>query len=363
MRIAPGTTSPPLRDRRRTPAQRRSGVLRPSPRWRLGLGCFVGLAGLLCGCAGADDLTPASQRTRRTPTASPTSAAATPTPGGTASAPATTVPAPRTTGRRGHRRDDARAGATGAADPAGSTSAVRLPPVHVPFDYQLGGAYTPPGGTRIVVRDRSDAPLPGAYSVCYVNAYQAQPDELSWWKKEHPTLLLRDTDGDVVVDPDWNEALLDISTEARRAAIRDVVGSWFASCAAKGFDAVEPDNLDSWTRSSGRLRTADAMAMARLLVAEAHGHGLAIAQKNTVEHSATLRAMGYDFATAEECTRYAECDGYARTYADRVLVVEYSRRDLEVACGNPAIGGALSVVLRDTDLLTPSVPGYVRATC
>jgi hypothetical protein len=245
----------------------------------------------------------------------------------------------------------------------GPPSQVTLPPVHVEADYQLGGAYPPSSGTRLVVRDRTAAALPGVYSVCYVNAFQAQPGELSWWRTTHESLLLHDPAGDVVIDPDWGEALLDISTAARRTAIAKIMDGWFAGCADRGFEAVEPDNLDSWTRSRGLLDAEDAVAMAEELVASAHAHHLAIAQKNTVELSTRLRRLGFDFATAEECSRYRECATYATTYQNRVLVVEYRRQDLDAACADPAVGGALSVVLRDVELRTPSQEGYLRATC
>ncbi|WP_344980056.1 hypothetical protein [Streptosporangium fragile] len=37
-----------------------------------------------------------------------------------------------------------------------SAAAVTLPPAHAGFDYQIGGAYPPPTGVRVVSRDRGD---------------------------------------------------------------------------------------------------------------------------------------------------------------------------------------------------------------
>lgn len=68
---------------------------------------------------------------------------------------------------------------------------VRLPPPGGQFDYQLGGSYPPPQGTVIVSRDRTDKPATGAYNICYINAYQTQPEATSWWRQHHPELLLR----------------------------------------------------------------------------------------------------------------------------------------------------------------------------
>ena len=68
-------------------------------------------------------------------------------------------------------------------------------PAGAPFDYQIGGAFAPAAGVRVVSRDRSDQPDRDRYSICYVNAYQAQPQELDWWRAHHPDLLLRDNAG------------------------------------------------------------------------------------------------------------------------------------------------------------------------
>ncbi|WP_292877336.1 endo alpha-1,4 polygalactosaminidase, partial [Microbacterium sp.] len=132
----------------------------------------------------------------------------------------------------------------------------------------------------IVTRDRTDRPAKGAYDVCYVNAYQAQPGEGATWRGANADLVLRDAAGREVIDEDWGEPLLDTSTAAKRARLAAIVGAWIDGCARDGFDAVEPDNLDSWTRSHGMLTANDNLAFAELLAGRAHAAGLAIAQKN-----------------------------------------------------------------------------------
>ena len=43
------------------------------------------------------------------------------------------------------------------------------------WDYQLGGSYTPPAGTRVLIRDRSGVPDKSiAYNACYINGFQTQ---------------------------------------------------------------------------------------------------------------------------------------------------------------------------------------------
>ncbi|MYW67002.1 hypothetical protein GTY65_23445 [Streptomyces sp. SID8379] len=235
------------------------------------------------------------------------------------------------------------------------------PTPNVGFDYQIGGPYRPPSGVRAVSRDRSAKPARGLYNVCYVNAFQAQPDALRRWQRDDPDLLLRDGRGKLVIDEDWDEALFDISTADRRARLAKIVGSWVDGCARDGFQAVEPDNLDSYTRSHGLLDASDAVAFARLLAERAHAAGLAVGQKNTTELLPKHAVVGFDFAVAEECGRYDECGDYASAYDDRVFVIEYRSTDFERACR--ALGSRLSIVLRDVDVRPAGTKGYVRRDC
>ncbi|MCX5251483.1 endo alpha-1,4 polygalactosaminidase [Streptomyces sp. NBC_00201] len=232
---------------------------------------------------------------------------------------------------------------------------LQLPPRRAGFDYQIGGAYPPPPGTRVVSRDRTASPAPGLYNVCYVNAFQSQPDERTSWPSD---LLLRDGQGKVVVDGDWGEALLDIRTPAKRQRVAARVNRWIDGCAAKGFDAVEPDNYDSYTRSRHLLTADDATAFVTLLSRHAHARHLAIGQKNTVELAGLRKRTGLDFAVAEECAEHDECGAYAKAFDDRVLVIEYSDTGLRKA--RTGFGDRLSIVRRDVMVSTPGSDDYVR---
>jgi hypothetical protein len=235
---------------------------------------------------------------------------------------------------------------TAAGSPA--VADVPLPDPARDWAYQIGGASDPAPGVGTVSRDREEAPAPGAYNLCYVNAFQTQPSEKAFWRRPgHRDLVLR-RGGRPVVDGGWGEWLLDTRTPAKRTRIARIVGRWIVSCARDGFDAVEPDNLDSWSRSRGLLDPADNLDLARRLAARAHRVGLAIAQKNAAEVASRGASLGFDLAVAEECGRYDECGRYAAAYDDRVLVVEYRRRDFEAACA--AWGDRLPIVLRDRDV-------------
>ena len=248
------------------------------------------------------------------------------------------------------------AGAGGAAPDGGLP--VRLPPENAAFDYQLGGAYPPPQGVAIVSRDRTESPAPGLYNICYLNGFQTQPGEEGSWDAD---LILRDAQGDPVIDPDWNEMLLDVSTESKRTRIAAVVGGWIAQCAADGFDAVEIDNLDTYSRSGGRITQDNAVAFLALLSARAHAEGLAIAQKNSTEILSRRAEMGTDFAVAEECSRYDECGDYVSVYDNHVLMIEYRDGDFTQGCQD--YGATHSIVRRDLNLVPAGRPAYVFEGC
>lgn len=233
-------------------------------------------------------------------------------------------------------------------------------PVDAPADYQLGGAYQPPPGVQVVARDRADPPA-GTYAICYVNAFQTQPGTARWWRRNHPDLLLR-IRGRVVADPGWpRERLLDIGSARKRRALSRIVTPWIHRCADDGFNAVEFDNLDSFTRSRNVLTAADAAAYARLLVAHAHRVGLATAQKNAAELLPAARSIGWDFAVVEECQVYRECRAFERVYRDAMIEIEYRSDPFAAACR--ARGNRIAVVLRDRGLTRLGRPGYRYRSC
>jgi len=264
-----------------------------------------------------------------------------------------------TTGQGGTGGSSTGQGGSATGTPGGRPM-LTLPPANGTLDYQLGGAYPPPDGVTVLSRDRNDAPASGLYNICYVNGFQIQPDEESFWLNDHPELVLRDQNGDPIVDQDWDEMLLDLSTADKRSAIAAIEADWIAGCASDGFAAVEIDNLDSYSRSQGLLSQDDAVEFMKLLSAAAHGEGLAIAQKNSTELLGRQDEMGTDFAVAEECNRYDECQDYVDVYGDLVFVIEYRQQDFQKGCSDFP---SLSIVLRDLDLVTPSDGGYVYDGC
>jgi hypothetical protein len=241
-----------------------------------------------------------------------------------------------------------------------SPGTIKLPPVNAKLDYQLGGAYTPPAGVQVVSRDREAPIAQGLYNICYINGFQIQPQELTMWQQQHPDLILKGSNGQPVIDADWNEALVDVSTAKKRTDLSAIVGGWIDGCAAAGYNAIEIDNLDSYSRSTGKLTESNCVEAMKLFSDRAHAKGLAIAQKNSSELVPRKAEMGTDFVVAEECNTYNECQTYRDAYGDNVFVIEYVRASFTKGCSQFP---NLSIILRDRNLVMPGNGAYVYDGC
>lgn len=78
-------------------------------------------------------------------------------------------------------------------------------------------------------------------------------------------------------------------------------------CRQKGFDSVDPDNVDGYTNTTGFPLTAgDQLAYDVAIANAAHARGLTVALKNDLDQIPQL--VGYfDWALNEQCFQYQEC--------------------------------------------------------
>ncbi|ANZ43508.1 hypothetical protein BBK82_43115 [Lentzea guizhouensis] len=234
------------------------------------------------------------------------------------------------------------------------------------LDYQLGAAYAPPAGVNLVTRDSTASPAAGLYSICYVNGFQTQPADRDVWLNQRGHLILKDSSGKPIIDPNWpDEFLLDTSTSAKRTELASIIGRTIDTCASKGFKAVEVDNLDSYLRARGKLSVNNNLAYAKLLADRSHSRNLAIGQKNSAEQAERGRSeVGFDFAVSEECHRWEECSSYSDVYGAHVMDVEYTddlRGTFEDVCDDPDTPA--TTTLRDRYLVGPNDPDYAFDHC
>jgi hypothetical protein len=124
-------------------------------------------------------------------------------------------------------------------------------------------------------------------------------------------------------------------------------------CRDKGFDAVEPDNLDGYTNNTGFLLTAeDQLRYNRWLASAAHALGLSIGLKNDPDQMADL-VSDFDWALTEDCFDQGWCAS-ASPFLEAgkaVFAAEYADTgvDFERACAQLQPAG-FSLVLKDREL-------------
>jgi hypothetical protein len=129
-----------------------------------------------------------------------------------------------------------------------------------------------------------------------------------------------------------------------------LIGARMDVCRDKGFDAVEPDNVDGYGNDTGfDLIAEDQLRFNRAVTQLAHERGMAGGLKNDVEQIAELVPHS-DFAVNEECLVYDECEAYAPFVAagEPVLHVEYESGPDPRTCDALAALG-LSSIFKDLD--------------
>ncbi|WP_042373525.1 endo alpha-1,4 polygalactosaminidase [Streptacidiphilus neutrinimicus] len=137
----------------------------------------------------------------------------------------------------------------------------------------------------------------GRRVVCYVNAGSWEPyrPDAGKYPKE---LLGKPLDG-------WpDERWLDIR---RLDLLTPLLAHRLDECRAKGFDGVEPDNVDGYENDTGfPLTAADQLAFDRAVARLAHQRGLAVGLKNDFDQVADL-ASEFDYGVDEQCAELRQC--------------------------------------------------------
>jgi hypothetical protein len=101
----------------------------------------------------------------------------------------------------------------------------------------------------------------------------------------------------------------------------------FQMCAQKGFDAVEPDNIDGYENDTGfTLSAAEQLTYDEWIAQEVHALGMAVFQKNDPDQASQLQPY-FDGELDEECNYYDECSAFAPylTAGKPVLNAEYTQ--------------------------------------
>ena len=126
-----------------------------------------------------------------------------------------------------------------------------------------------------------------------------------------------------------------------------IMGARLDMCRAKGFDAVEFDNMDGYTNKTGFPLTAAQQAYYDAFLANgAHQRGMSAVMKNDLDQVSTLLPY-FDFALNEQCNEYSECGALSQFVAagKPVFNAEYASSTSFCTADNAANFNGLNLAL------------------
>jgi len=124
----------------------------------------------------------------------------------------------------------------------------------------------------------------------------------------------------------------------------------FQMCKTKGFDAVEPDNIDGYTNSTGfPLKASDQIAYNSWIADTVHSLGMSVALKNDTDQVPDLLSK-FDFMIDEQCFEFSECNTLVPfiNAGKAVFEVEYSGSASTICPKANAMN--FNTLLKDLDL-------------
>ena len=239
------------------------------------------------------------------------------------------------------------AGLVSTSTPAAASHQPRwVPEQGVPWQLQLQGdldlsvdvpVYEVDGfdtSAETVARMHAD----GRRVICYISAG-------SWeeWRPDagaYPQLVLGASNG-------WpGERWVDVR---RLDVLKPILAARLDMCRDKGFDAVDPDNVDGYTNETGfPLTGAQQLRFNRWLARAAHARGLSIGLKNDLDQAGRLAGL-YDFAVNEQCVEYDECESL-RPFLRRGKAVFHVEYETDPAEFCPLVPDGFSSIRKEYDL-------------
>lgn len=267
----------------------------------------------------------------------------------------------------------------GEASDSGSAASIALPPGgKVSWDWQIGAATEAdigvPAGVKLLDVDGfatsaakvASLESAGIYTVCYINAGSYQPGLPD--SAEYPDSLK------IQADPDWpGEYFLDVTDVFEPGSVlATILRARFKMCKDKGFDALEPDNLqndENVTSGTKTITLSEQLDFNGWVADEAHAAGLAVFQKNgpdkvlLKDRTGKMMVEKFDGILNEQCQQFSECDPLGE-YSKRgklALDVEY-KAGLTVDCAASA-KLQINALKKDLLLVGMNASGYLRTAC
>jgi hypothetical protein len=201
----------------------------------------------------------------------------------------------------------------------------------------------------------------GAKAVCYVDVgtLESTRSDAAQFPK---SVVGKGVDG--YADESWL-----VVSAANQSMILPLMKARFQTwCMDKGFDAIEPDNLDAFDNGVNGVTQADNLAYDLAIADLAHALPLSIGLKNLATDLSgselTKFVSTFQWALNEQCYEYSECDAYSAAGSflpagKAVFDVEY---DSTPTCSN-ANSIHMNAQKTDVALVGAKDNGYTYAPC
>ncbi|MBI5533986.1 MAG: endo alpha-1,4 polygalactosaminidase [Deltaproteobacteria bacterium] len=213
-----------------------------------------------------------------------------------------------TGGSSGNAGSGGSGGSSGAGGSGGSANTIWVPAPGTTWQWQLSGAVNTSYDVAVYDIDLFDATpalvaqlhAQGKKVICYMSAGSYED-----WRPDagdFPAVVLG---GDY---SGWaGEKWLDIR---RIDLLGPIMTARMDLCKSKGFDGIEPDNVDAYSQGSGEtgfpLTAAHQLTYNKWFATEAHKRGLSVGLKNDTDQVNALVSY-FDFVVTEDCFHYDEC--------------------------------------------------------
>jgi hypothetical protein len=169
----------------------------------------------------------------------------------------------------------------------------------------------------------------GKHVICYIDVGTAENFRPDY--SEFPKSVLGRSNG-------WpGERWLDIR---QLSVLEPIMTARFQMCREKGFDAVEPDNMEGYANKSGfPLTAAEQLTYNEWVANEVHSLGMAVLQKNDAPQTRELQPY-FDGALSEQCNQFDECADFEPYLAadEPVLNAEYHLAKKRFCAADEAAG-------------------------
>ncbi len=169
----------------------------------------------------------------------------------------------------------------------------------------------------------------GKHVICYIDVGTAENFRPDY--SEFPPSVLGNSNG-------WpGELWIDIR---QLSVIEPIMTARFQMCREKGFDAVEPDNIEAYSNDSGFPITAqEQLTYNEWVATEVHSLGMAVLQTNDGEQTPELDSY-FDGALSEQCNQYHECADFEPYLlaGKPVLNAEYKTKTKRFCAADNAAG-------------------------